>query len=594
MFKSLRTSRGYGKFMRNRAAKVALVVIAAYFALAAWVVGLEVVQWVGQNGASALKAIPELPARAWKAVTWEKQPDWPKGAQWWDLRDDPVLGLLLPESAARRVGPKWVPGLGLRASAARREDHLGTTIDLFKSAVARLPEDAAATPEQVRAVLSRDEFRFGERTMVLPAGGAAELRAKVKGVDDAFQGLVTLKKRREQIAKADVALRAVEEKAQIVRGLARGIGPDGSSSPTETDPRHALDDLAAAVEEVGFVVEDYRQLITADPDSPAEPNQPAEGGPARPLDPLAAINPDDFTPAADALRDLAAIPPTGDVPLPTALLERVRSALPLAQGAIEAPLNEALDRIEPLVVEIMPAPTGFAGGLYAFKLALGTDSAGRSIMVRSLYSAKIAIQVGCVVALAAVIIGAVLGSLAGYYGSWVDALVTWLYSTLSSLPQLVLLGVITFMFLGSKVDGTLIPVYVALTLTFWIGTCRVIRGEVLKLKELEYVQAGKAIGFNRLYILRKHVVPNTMHLLFINFSLLFIGAIKSEVILTYLGLGVKEGSSWGRMISDSAPEVVGGFFWQISAATVFMLVLVLAFNVLSDALQDAFDPKHVG
>jgi peptide/nickel transport system permease protein len=239
-------------------------------------------------------------------------------------------------------------------------------------------------------------------------------------------------------------------------------------------------------------------------------------------------------------------------------------------------------------------PTGFSGALYTLKLSLGTDSSGRSIFIRSLYSAKIAIQVGGVVALAAVLIGAILGSLAGYYGGWVDASVTWLYSTLSSLPQLVLLGVITFMFLGTKVEGSLIPVYIALTLTFWIGTCRVIRGEVLKLKELEYVQAGKAIGFNRLYILRKHVLPNTMHLLFINFSLLFIGAIKTEVVLTYLGLGIKDGSSWGRMISDSAPEVVSGFFWQISAATVFMLVLVLAFNVLSDALQDAFDPKHVG
>jgi peptide/nickel transport system permease protein len=79
----------------------------------------------------------------------------------------------------------------------------------------------------------------------------------------------------------------------------------------------------------------------------------------------------------------------------------------------------------------------------------------------------------------------------------------------------------------------------------------------------------------------------------INFSLLFIGAIKSEVILSFLGLGVKKGPSWGIMISQSGPEVTNGFFWQIGAATVFMFVLVLAFNILSDALQDVLDPKHV-
>ena len=106
---------------------------------------------------------------------------------------------------------------------------------------------------------------------------------------------------------------------------------------------------------------------------------------------------------------------------------------------------------------------------------------------------------------------------------------------------------------------------------------------------------GTAIGFGRFYILMRHILPNTLHLMFINFSLLFIGAIKGEVILTFLGLGLPLGSgaSWGIMISQAKAEVVQGFFWQIGAATFFMFLLVLAFNILSDALQDAFDPKHV-
>ena len=118
----------------------------------------------------------------------------------------------------------------------------------------------------------------------------------------------------------------------------------------------------------------------------------------------------------------------------------------------------------------------------------------------------------------------------------------------------------------------------------------------MKIKELEYVQAATAIGFGRFYILVKHIIPNTLHLMFINFSLLFVGAIKGEVILTFLGLGLPlgDGASWGIMISQAKSEVVQGFFWQIGAATLFMFILVLAFNILSDALQDAFDPKHVG
>jgi peptide/nickel transport system permease protein len=116
----------------------------------------------------------------------------------------------------------------------------------------------------------------------------------------------------------------------------------------------------------------------------------------------------------------------------------------------------------------------------------------------------------------------------------------------------------------------------------------------MKIKELEYVQAATAIGFSRFYVLIRHALPNTLHLMFINFSLLFIAAIKNEVVLSFLGLGVKSGTNWGLMIQESTQQVINGFYWQIGAATAFMFVLVLAFNILSDALQDAFDPKHVG
>jgi len=229
----------------------------------------------------------------------------------------------------------------------------------------------------------------------------------------------------------------------------------------------------------------------------------------------------------------------------------------------------------------------------SFRMLLGTDRQGRSILVRAIYSTKVAVQIGIISALISVLIGTILGAAAGYFGGIVDVIVVWLYSTFSSIPWIVLLMVLASAFRGTELDGTLIPVYVAFCMSFWISPCRVVRGEVMKLKELEYVQAASAIGFSRTRILFKHVIPNTAHLMFINFSLLFIGAIKAEVILSFLGLGVKHEPSWGVMINHAKAEVLNGFFWQIGTATIFMVILVLAFNTLSDALQDAFDPKHI-
>lgn len=251
-----------------------------------------------------------------------------------------------------------------------------------------------------------------------------------------------------------------------------------------------------------------------------------------------------------------------------------------------------LEQLGEIVNQIFPPPTGWNGFIRAVELSLGTDRQGRSIALRAIYSIKVAIEVGVVTSLVSVLVGALLGLAAGFFGGWIDHLVIWLYSTFASIPNIVLLVLLAYMFTGTEWSNTLIPVYVAFSLTFWIGPCRVLRGEALKIKELEYVQAATVMGCTRPYIMVRHILPNTAHLLLINFSLLFIGAIKSEVILSFLGLGVKGQPSWGIMISQSGAEVINGFFWQIGAATVFMFVLVLAFNIVSDALQDAFDPRH--
>lgn len=228
------------------------------------------------------------------------------------------------------------------------------------------------------------------------------------------------------------------------------------------------------------------------------------------------------------------------------------------------------------------------------RLSLGTDRQGRSILLRGVYSIKVALLVGLVTATIGVLIGSILGAAAGWFGGWTDNAIIWLYTTFQSIPNMVLLVLLAYLFTGSRFEGTLLPLYVSFGATYWIGPCRVIRGETLKLKELEYIQAAQTMGFSRFYILLWHILPNASHLMLINFSLLFIGAVKSEVILSFLGLGVKEGPSWGIMISQASSEVVNGFFWQIGTATALMFGLVLAFNIVSDSLQDAFDPKHAG
>lgn len=256
-----------------------------------------------------------------------------------------------------------------------------------------------------------------------------------------------------------------------------------------------------------------------------------------------------------------------------------------------------LEEFEKKTAQLVAPLSSWDAFMQDASLLLGTDRQGRSIFFRGIYSIKVALQIGVVTALVSVLIGTVLGAAAGYFGGWVDTLVVWLYTTFSSIPNLVLLVVVAYAFTASDSDAkdTLLPVYIAFCATFWIGTCRVVRGETMKLKQLEYIQAARTAGFGSARVLFRHILPNTSHLMLINFSLLLIGAIKSEVILSYLGLGVKSQPSWGIMIRDAGNngDVMTGFFWQIGTATVLMFFLVLAFNILSDALQDAFDPKHL-
>jgi len=219
----------------------------------------------------------------------------------------------------------------------------------------------------------------------------------------------------------------------------------------------------------------------------------------------------------------------------------------------------------------------------------GLDIFGRSVLAKTIKGTEVAMSVGLVTALISAVIGIFLGAVAGYFGGKVDEFVVWFYTTFTSIPSIMLLIAITFI-----MGKGLVAVYLALGLTSWVNLCRLIRGEVIRHKDREYVHAATAIGGNDFRKLFKHILPNVLHIVIINFSLTFQTAIKSEVILSYLGLGVQGRPSWGTMIDDAKLELARGVWWQLAAATMAMFVVVLAFNILGDALRDSLDPKLKG
>lgn len=219
-------------------------------------------------------------------------------------------------------------------------------------------------------------------------------------------------------------------------------------------------------------------------------------------------------------------------------------------------------------------------------MLLGTDFMGRSVFYKLVQGTQLAMTIGFVTSLISIFLGVGLGAIAGYFGGWIDEFIVWLYTVISSVPGIMLLIAIAFVLGRSNYS-----VYVALGVTSWIGLARVIRGEFLKHKEREYVIAATALGASHFSRIFKHILPNTFHFVIINFALQFMGAIKSEVILSFLGLGTQGAPSWGRMIDDAKQTLVQGVWWEIAGATGAMFLIILAFNIVSDALRDAFDPK---
>lgn len=217
---------------------------------------------------------------------------------------------------------------------------------------------------------------------------------------------------------------------------------------------------------------------------------------------------------------------------------------------------------------------------------LGTDILGRDVMHRMLKGVRVALLIGGFTSLIAIPLALLLGVRAGYFGGRFDDMVFFTMSTLASIPSLLLL-IALILVLGR---GTW-QVCLALGVTSWVGLCRVARGETLKLRELDYVQAARALGVSDGRILLRHILPNLLHLVIITFVLLFSQLVLSEAILAYLGIGVE--GSWGEMIDQARNELSREpvIYWNIAAAAAAMFTLLLAVNYVGDALRDIFDPR---
>ena len=222
---------------------------------------------------------------------------------------------------------------------------------------------------------------------------------------------------------------------------------------------------------------------------------------------------------------------------------------------------------------------------------LGTDQLGKDVLLQAMKGCSTAILIGTLTSLIYIPIGIVLGIAAGYYKKRVDDVIQYFYSTLASIPGILLL-IALLLVMGKGV----LQISFALGITGWIGLCRLLRGETLRQSERAYCEAARALGQSDVNIIFRHILPNVMHLVFINFVLGFSGIVLTESILSYLGVGMPIGTpSWGVMIDSARMELSRDpmVWWNIGAATFALFFLVLSLNLLGDSLRRAFDPKSV-
>ena len=238
---------------------------------------------------------------------------------------------------------------------------------------------------------------------------------------------------------------------------------------------------------------------------------------------------------------------------------------------------------------------------------LGTDKVGQDVLYLSLKSIRTGLVIGTLTTLVMLPFALWLGVMAGYFKGWVDDLIQYVYTTLNSIPDVLLIAAAvlmmqmymdinkeTFASITERADFRLFWLCVILGITSWTGLCRLLRGETLKLTEVDYVQAAQAFGVSHWKIMSRHILPNVMHIVLITVTLQFSSLVLAEAVLAYVGVGVDPTMhSWGNMINSARLELAREpiVWWPLAAAFSFMFVLVLAANLFADAVRDAFDPR---
>lgn len=238
---------------------------------------------------------------------------------------------------------------------------------------------------------------------------------------------------------------------------------------------------------------------------------------------------------------------------------------------------------------------------------LGTDKVGQDVFYQALKSIRTGLLIGTLTTLVMLPFALLLGIMAGYFRGWIDDVIQYLYTTLNSIPGVLLIAASVLMLdvymsnhsaeftsTAHRSDLRLLFLCIILGIMSWTGLCRMLRGEVMKLREIEYVQAAQAFGVNSFTIMLRHLLPNVMHIIMISIVLDFSGLVLAEAVLAYINIGVDPSMiSWGNMINSARLEMAREpmVWWSLLAAFVFMLGLVLAANLFSDAVRDAYDPR---
>ncbi|TVO76259.1 ABC transporter permease [Sedimenticola selenatireducens] len=238
---------------------------------------------------------------------------------------------------------------------------------------------------------------------------------------------------------------------------------------------------------------------------------------------------------------------------------------------------------------------------------LGTDKVGEDVFYQALKSIRTGLLIGTLTTLVMLPAAILLGIMAGYYRGWVDDLIQYVYTTLNSIPGVLLIAAAILMLqiymsnhadefnsLVERADLRLLFLCIILGVTSWTGLCRLLRGEAMKLREVDYVQAAVAFGVGHFQIIVRHILPNVLHIVLITVVLDFSGLVLAEAVLSYVNIGVDPTmNSWGNMINSARLEMAREpvVWWSLLASMIFMFVLVLSANLFSDVVRDAFDPR---